>query len=303
MNKQDKKYWHEIVLRIPSPWAEALPSFLEDMGGLGCWLDDSIGEERVKMRAYFPEQTWNNDLHARLEACLKNCQIAFPWTSPDWSLDVHLIEEEDWASKWLPFFKPIQVGPVWIRPSFAQISLAPGEQEIVLDPGQAFGTGNHETTQLCMEAIFRLHGALNDKDDNAHILDLGTGSGILSMFAARLGFTNILALDCDPAAVEVANENVQLNGLVHAIRVEATPISDVQDRFPLLIANLTTEVLRALAPELKKHVAKEGWLVVSGLLATDADALAEEFCASGFNLENKASRNEWACLVLRANRT
>jgi ribosomal protein L11 methyltransferase len=159
-------------------------------------------------------------------------------------LHIGLIDEEDWASKWLPFFQPLKIGSVWIRPSTKSVRLSESEQEIILDPGQAFGTGHHESTQLCLESMLLLRPFL---EDGTPILDLGTGSGILAMFAAKIGFRNVVALDVDES------------------------LESTEERFGLILANLSASLLQNLAEELRLHLDKDGWLVAGGFLSGETN--------------------------------
>jgi ribosomal protein L11 methyltransferase len=186
---------------------------------------------------------------------------------------------------------------VWIRPSAKSVLLAAGEQEIVVDPGEAFGTGHHESTQLCLESIFLLRPFLEDK---ASVLDLGTGSGILAMFAAKVGLRNILALDIDSVAIETALRNITTNGLENFIRVSNDTLRSVTKRFHLILANLSVSLLQNLAEELTLHLETDGRLVAAGFLAGETDELLRSFCAKGLYFTHKKNKNDWVCLILRS---
>jgi ribosomal protein L11 methyltransferase len=282
---------------IPRFWNEVLPHFLEEMDFSGHWLDEEKRPpHRLVLRTYLPEGLWESTMGAQLEAYLRELSFIFPPSAQEAEVHVRLIDEEDWASKWLSFFQPFRIGPVWIRPSQKKIELAAGEQEIVLDPGEAFGTGYHESTQLCLESILLLRPSL---ENEASVLDLGTGSGILAMFAAKVGLKNILALDTDPVAVETAMRNVTTNRLEHCIRVSHEPLESIRKRFKLILANLSASLHQSLAEELRLHLEKDGWLVAGGLLTGESDALTRSFHAKGLELIHQKTKNEWECLICR----
>jgi ribosomal protein L11 methyltransferase len=292
-----KRQWREIHLLAPRPWDEILPSFLEEKGYSGLWIDEEEGAPgRLLLRAYMDEDAWTPEAYQELEAYLKELSLILPSDARDMALSSRVIEEEDWAAQWLPFFRPLRIGPVWIRPGEKPVKLSAGEQEIVIDPGEAFGTGHHETTQLCLEQVLKLRLVLTE---NSPVLDLGTGSGILAMFAARLGFKNVLALDTDPAAVAVAAENVAKNGLDNIVRVSGVAIQGVESRFSLILANLTASIHRQLFKEMVSRLDDEGWLVLSGLLREESESVARLFLTSGLRLVHESPKNDWTCLSLQ----
>lgn len=270
---------------------------MEEKGFSGLWLDEE-GEapHRLLLRAYLREELWEPCILEQLMVQLRELSCIFPASPHEAELSMCVIEEEDWASNWLPFFQPLKIGSVWIRPRLKRVRLSPGEQEIILDPGQAFGTGHHECTQLCLEAILLLRPSL---EDDASVLDLGTGSGILAMFAAKAGFRNILALDIDPVAVETALRNISANGLERFIQVSSEPLKSIRKPFKLILANLSAPLLNNLADEIRIHLESDGWLVVAGFLTGETDALLQSFYAKGLELAHQEIKNDWECLVLK----
>jgi len=292
-----EKRWYEISFLVPDPWTEILPAFLQERGFSSLWIDSEKRPPfRSIMRAYILEQAWTSSLEKQLHGCLKEVSSLFSEQSEEAEIQKRVIREEDWASKWLPFFKPLKIGPVWIRPSTKTVELANGEREIVLDPGQAFGTGHHETTQLCLESMLRLRSSL---EANASILDLGTGSGILAMFAATLGFKDILALDVDPVAVETARQNVSANRLSPFVEVDGVPLGSVEKRFALILANLSAPVFNIVCYQVTAHVETQGWLVVSGILADESNGVKRLWTSRGLDLVDETSKNEWVCMVFK----
>ena len=293
---RDAKKWREITLLVPDLWDEILPEFLEEQGFSGLWLDrEEVPPHRLLLRAYVDETTWKPEQQERIESHLRELSHAFPTDLQPIAFETRVIEEEDWAAKWLPFFEPLKIGPVWIRPSLRSVDVGIGEKEIVLDPGQAFGTGHHETTQLCMKALLEIGPSL---EEEAPVLDLGTGTGILAMFAACLGLKNILALDNDPAAVEVARQNVARNGLEHVVRVGDQPIQFTGSRFRLILANLTATLHKELVEEMLNHLEKGGLLVLGGILTGESQGVSRTFSRKGLKLVRENTQDDWACLIL-----
>jgi ribosomal protein L11 methyltransferase len=293
----DKPRWHEITLRVPHPWHEVLPYFLEEIGCSGLWLDEEEKPpKRLILRAYLPEGLWEPNVQEELLDHIKALPGIFPESPQKAELSIRLIDEEDWASKWLPFFRPLKIGSVWIRPSQRSFPLSGGEQEIILDPGQAFGTGHHESTQLCLESILLVRPLLADE---TAVLDLGTGSGILAMFAAKVGLRNILALDTDPLAVETAFRNFTTNGLENVIQVRNESLESTRKRFGLILANLSASLHQNLAEEISLHLNRDGRLVAGGFLADEAEVLIRSFRARGLELTHQNVKNDWGCLIFQ----
>jgi ribosomal protein L11 methyltransferase len=292
-----KQRWREITLVVPHLWNEVLPYFLQEMGFSGLWLDEEGKPPyRLVLRTYLREELWEPYMHEQLEAHLRELSCIFRAGPRDGELGMRVVDEEDWASKWLPFFQPLKIGSVWIRPSAKCVPLAAGEREIILDPGEAFGTGHHESTQLCLESLLLLRPLL---EDEASVLDLGTGSAILAMFAAKVGLRNILALDTDPVAVETALKNITINRLENFIRVSNDILRSIRKRFRLILANLSAPLLQDLAEELRLHLETNGWLVAAGFLTSETEALLRSFYAKGLEVTHQKKKNDWVSLILK----
>lgn len=194
---------------------------------------------------------------------------------------------DDWSQRWREFHRPVVIGdrltvrPPWEPPSTSSIDL-------VIDPGRAFGTGAHATTRLCLELLLSLSGS------RGAFVDLGCGSGVLAIAAARLGYEPVIALDNDPASVEATAENAAANGVSLEVRrfdlrSEDVPAADT------VMANLLGPLLRAWAPRLAAPPAR---LIASGLLVTEADGIAEAFAAAGLRETRRREAGEWGALVL-----
>jgi ribosomal protein L11 methyltransferase len=184
----------------------------------------------------------------------------------------------DWRDRWKAFHQPVRVGPIWIGPSWEE---RPADATaVVIDPARAFGTGGHPTTQLCVELLLEL--------DRGSLVDLGCGSGVLSVVAAKTGFAPVLAFDSDEQAVEATRANAAANGVdVDATRADVLghdlPASDVA------LANITRPTLEAVAPRLRSR-----WLVGSGYLPTDGSELET------FRHVRRVTRDSWAADLYEA---
>lgn len=221
----------------------------------------------------------------------------------DWMIgeaEVRELADQDWRDSYKAHFRAWEFGrlhwvPIWERESFV---LPPGHAVIWLDPGLAFGTGNHETTRLCCE---RLVAFAQERGRSAVVIDAGCGSGILALSAAKLGFTQVSGFDNDPEAVRVSEENAELNGLSGRVAfTTADLVSGLAGRrADLLLANIQADVLMTFARGFVSAVSPGGQLVLSGILASENNRVRETFAAAapGWKIDSRLM-GEWSDLVL-----
>lgn len=210
------------------------------------------------------------------------------------------VPEAEWRDAYKRYFRPTRLTrQLVVVPSWTTYQAEPGDLEIHIDPGQAFGTGAHATTRLVLEALQRLADAGLAPQA---ILDFGTGSGILSLAAALLfESAAITAIDCDPLAVAAARENAERNGVAGRVAVSATPIDEVEIEPDLVVANIQRQVLIPAAPALTRLAVPEARAILSGLLADQLDEVTEVYEARGWTLERRALDERdpsWGLLVL-----
>jgi ribosomal protein L11 methyltransferase len=201
---------------------------------------------------------------------------------------------DDWADRWRDFHEPTVLagGRVVIRPDW-HTSPEPGALDVVIDPGQAFGTGAHPTTRMCVELLVKL--ADQGKASGA-IADLGTGSAVLAIVAAKLGWSPVLGVDHELPAIKAAGENAAANGVeisFERINLRAEPAPPA----PTVVANLTAPVLRDVAANLAEA---PGRLVLSGLLTEEAEAVGNEFARHGLTQAERLDSGDWSALLLTA---
>jgi ribosomal protein L11 methyltransferase len=259
----------------------------------------------VMLRTYLPLDEQAEEQRQRIEQALWH----LGQLRPVGKLQVRVLEEQDWANAWKQFYTVQRIGEhTVIVPSWLEYTPQPGDVVLHLDPGMAFGTGLHPTTQLCLRLLERF--ARSD----ARMLDLGTGSGILSIAAARQGSTPVLALDNDPVAVDVARENISRNGVSSEIHTAlstagrgdlhpwladetAAPDIPVRPPFDLIVANIIAAVLIDLSNDLAALLAPGGILISSGIILERADEVSLAFAAAGLNQRERHVEGEWVALV------
>jgi ribosomal protein L11 methyltransferase len=198
---------------------------------------------------------------------------------------------DDWAERWKRFYFPVLVaGRLYVRPPWEEPAHRGGVEEVVIDPGGAFGTGTHHTTRMCLELLLEAPGS-------GSFCDLGCGSGVLAIAAAKLGFDPVMGIDADRAAVAEADRNARANyvelELRHAdLRRELVPVADV------VAANLTAGLLKAVARSWAEQGTRPGVAIMSGLLREEADEAATELAAAGLEERRRLVSGEWAALLV-----
>ncbi len=287
--------WFELTVSSPPVLAEAVAEIFRRHVPAGVTIEEPIeplGPERgfrvvegpVLVRAYVP----SSELGAVVVSRLRD-EFA---RLPEVELVARPLYERDWQASWREFFGVVRTGsPVTVVPTWVEHVPAPGEVVIRLDPGQAFGTGHHETTRLCLAA---LAAAVRP---GYRVLDVGTGSGILAIAAAKLGARAVDACDIDPVAVDVARANAAANGVSGAVRVALGSIAEAVDgTYDVAVANINTEADIALAPALAAALVPGGVAIVSGFLAADTTAVRAALQRAGLTPTAMRHEGEWGLL-------
>jgi len=205
--------------------------------------------------------------------------------------------EDGWRDRWKAWFEPVEISPrLALTLPWRELPPVVGREVIVIEPGMAFGTGQHETTRLCLEGIDGLAaaGALP-----ARVLDVGCGTGVLAIAAARLGAVEVLGIDNDPQAVAAARDNLAPNGVEGRVTFATTPIEAVEGRFGLVVANIMAHVLIALGEAIRARVAPGGSLHLSGVLVEQEAEVRGAYEALGLTHLQTAVDNGWVRVDLR----
>lgn len=284
--------WLEVSVQADGEAAEAVSEVFNGYcrGGAAVCIDCSL--ELATVKAYLPLD--DGEGRRRLEEALWHLSQIYPIPAPQF----RELAEEDWAAAWKEHYPVMRIGRrIVVKPPWLEHS--PGSEEVLieLDPGMAFGTGLHPTTQMCLAELEECLRA------GVRVLDLGTGSGILAIAAAKLGAAEVLALDIDPIAVEVAQANVIANSVECIVKVQlgSSRILDLEPwTFDLMTVNILAEVIVALLKEgLLSHLERHGLIIAGGIIETKEPEVAAALQGAGLAITGRRQEKDWVTLVGR----
>ncbi len=301
--------WIEVAITVDGEGAEAVAELLEryghqgvaiEQGGydLDLWEDESPPAQQLVVKAYLPADEAAHDKQEQIRQALGYMNMALPIPAPTFKT----VYETDWAEAWKAHYKPLRIGRrVYIRPSWLEATDST-ETDIViaLDPGMAFGTGTHPSTQLCLMASESLLEARPFVD----VLDLGCGSGILAIAAAKLGAGKILAIDIDEIAVDVTKQNTLYNGVSDQITVQTGSLESLLHaarRFDLALVNILAKVIiQMCAQGLGQIIRPQGVAVFGGIILEQADEVEAALRQTGLTPYARRTLGDW--VVIEAQR-
>lgn len=282
----------EIFGRVATGGVSVEPGFELEDEGLAARVDPA---RPVTVRGYVPARDPGSAEEAAAIADTALGRLRAFDLRPIGPLATRLVHESDWAEAWKTHFPVLRIGRrLVIRPSWRRHRARPGEVVLALDPGMAFGTGLHPTTRLCLAAIERVA----DSDGlGSRVLDVGSGSGILSIAAALLGADHVLAVDTDPIAIELTVANADRNGLAKRIIAREGSLPSGEALFDVVVANLVASILIELAPVLARELVPGGRLVASGIFSDREAEVAEALRASGLIVRDRDLDGDWVALT------
>lgn len=292
--------WWEVSVRVDGEAAEAVAEFLsrelEPTSGAGSVVIEVGGynergelvDPTVTVKAYLPADEASQERLRRIEEGIWHLGQIYPIPEPT----VKSLTEADWTEAWKSQFHPLRVGQhMVIKPSWAEWTPQPEDIIVEIDPGMAFGTGLHPTTRLCLALLERY------LRPGAIMLDQGTGTGILSIAAVKLGAAHVDAVDVDLAAVRATEENAALNGVADRITV-IHGSSPPEGPYSLIACNILAPIIIQLLDQgLSERLIPGGVLIASGILDTQAEAVIAALTSSGLALIDRAAEGDWVALV------
>ena len=277
-----------LTVELPEDQSESAQATLHEAGAMGLEVRDSEAPPMPGVRrpqpgeaiviAYFEEQDTAEEARAQVAEEFPGARL--------------LLEEkpqQDWSNEWKALIKSVEVGRLWVGPPWATDSAPKDKVRVVIEPKMAFGTGDHPTTSLCLEAI----DAYMATHPGARVLDVGTGTGVLAIAAKKLGAGRVVGTDNDEMSVVLARENAEVNGTPE-LELSGKDLSSLQGPFELVVANILANTLIELAPLLAAHVKDR--LVLSGVLAPQKADVEAAYRAQGLVPEPGAAQGEWVRL-------
>lgn len=295
--------WKALKIRVKRRYIDSLSGFLYPRGCIGISYDETTIDENSTL----PEQKEDDltDVTAYFSSSSDSRKVAkelrdfvsgLPRMDGSYAIESVEVQDFGWADKWKEFFSPIRIGrSITVTPSWEKRRASGGETVLVIDPGEAFGTGSHETTRLCIELIEReFEKSLPEK-----CLDIGCGTGILGILMAMLGAREVLGIDIDSKAVVAANENSRVNGTETTFRAIDRPIDTIREHFDFLSANIIAESLISMKEEIFSLLTAGGRAVLSGILIDKTEWLTDEFHRTGLNLIETSFLGTWSAVTLK----
>lgn len=272
----------ELVLSVPDRYHEFLIAELSDLDF------DSFVEDDDRVTAYAPASRWNQVRREAVERWLRGHGL------PD-QFDERIVADENWNARWEETIQPLAVGRFLIRPTWSATPPEHADKVLLeIDPKMSFGTGYHESTRLALGFI---PGLVRGGE---RVLDAGTGTGVLAIAALKLGAASALGFDIDPWAQTNATENALLNGVADCFEIREGSLDLVTETdFDLVFANINRNVLLELTPVFAERLARDGRLVLAGLLKSDRETMLAVTERAGLAVEAEATEGEWWGVVLK----
>jgi len=306
--------WIEVTVLTSSEATEAVAGFLyncdvegvsiEDVAdvefkkenlGFADFINESVLtiEEGAMVKGYFKDsENFMNTLNYIKESVDKLGEFGFD--KGEGIVTYHKVNEDDWANNWKQYYKPAKVGEhIVVKPTWEDYEEKPGEVVVELDPGMAFGTGTHETTRMCIKALEK-----KVKKDTT-VFDIGTGSGILSIAAAKLGAKHVVGVDLDPVAVESAKKNLEFNKVNNIEILYGDLMEVVEGKANIVVANILADIIMFLSEGVRAFIEDEGYFIASGILNTQRDKVADKLKALDFIIEEVMEDGEWICIIAK----
>lgn len=306
--------WIEVVVKTTSENEELVTELLYKYGATGLAIEDPndiiafskeerdwdfIDPELVKydydgilMKAYYDAEDGVLDTIELIKDEIQRYPL-MKGLGPLGEISISEVDDQGWADNWKKFFRTIIINDkIIIKPSWEDYQEKEGDILIELDPGMAFGTGSHETTMMCTEAL--------DKYlmDGMTVFDVGCGSGILAIVAAKLGAKKVIAVDLDETCVKVSQENVMNNHVSELVDVrEGNLLDSIQGKADIVVANIIAEIIVDMTKDLHNYLNKDGIFICSGIISEKINMVKEALIQNGFTILKVKESNGWSCII------
>ena len=309
--------WIEVTIKTTTEAVEAITNILDDLRTGGVMIEDPkdfffqkkneldwdyIEEEvfnkrnsdGVLIKTYISEERNVMELVETIKQKV-SALTGFGIDIGEGSVSLGQVNEEDWANEWKKYYKPTKIGEkLVVKPTWEDYEVQDGDLVIELDPGMAFGTGTHETTTMCMRELEKY------VTEDSKVFDIGCGSGILAIAAAKLGAKDVIAVDLDEVAVKVAAENVAHNHVQDSVKVlHGNLIDVVSDKADVVVANIIADIIKILAKDVHSCMKEDAVFISSGIIHAKVNEVKESLIENGFEIIEVKTLGEWNAIVAK----
>ena len=309
--------WIEVTIKTTTEAVEAITNILDDLRTGGVMIEDPkdfffqkkneldwdyVEEEvfnkrnieGVLIKTYISEERNVMELVEIIKQKV-SALTGFGIDIGEGSVSLGQVNEEDWANEWKKYYKPTKIGEkLVVKPTWEDYEVQSGDLVIELDPGMAFGTGTHETTTMCMRELEKY------VTEDSKVFDIGCGSGILAIAAAKLGAKDVIAVDLDEVAVKVAAENVVHNHVQDSVQVlHGNLIDVVSDKADIVVANIIADIIKILARDVHSCMKEDAVFISSGIIHAKVNEVKESLIENGFEIIEVKTLGEWNAIVAK----
>lgn len=303
--------WLEISVKTNSNAVDTVSEILTRFGANGVSIEDKINfdkdfgeinwdyvdesaisnDENAWVRAYYHEDTDIGSTIQNIDEALKKAGEHLE--IGEYDINSKFVDQEDWQNEWKKYYKPVKIGKsIIIKPSWEDIETKDGEIIVELDPGMAFGTGTHESTKMCIGLLEKYIRKGNK------LLDIGCGSGILSILGAKLGCEKILGIDIDSLAVKTSLENFRINNVQNTASAQKAIINDLAEyKYDVVVANIAADVIMDITPKVFKFLKENGFFIVSGIIKERKEEIIKILTDNHFEIKEISNMGEWVAIA------
>ena len=303
----ERAKWLKFTVTTPPEFVEGLSNFLTELGAQGVFqeeletsalTDTPEPPSKDVLNAFIPSNASDQSLIASLTTYINSLSDLFPDLERP-HLATEIVVDPDWEEQWKKYFKPLRVTrSIVIKPTWERYQATSRDTVIDIDPGMAFGTGQHPSTWMCLEAMEEI--LLKDRSFREwRVLDVGTGTGILGIAAAKLGAKSVMCVDIDPRAVEIAHQNVAVNRVGDRVVIVNSDVVKIKGTFELIAANLTADALVKIKSHLVKMMEPGGYLIISGIIEQNRKDIEKAFLKDKLTTHRAITDKEWLSYVFK----
>lgn len=307
--------WTEVTVKTTTEAVEAISNILLEERCGGVMIEDpkdflfqkkneldwdyveeevfnKSNQDGVLIKTYIPEERNVLELVETIKAKI-SLLPSFGLDIGEGTVSLSDVNESDWANEWKKYYKPTKIGEkIVVKPTWEDYDMQEDDLIIELDPGMAFGTGTHETTSMCIRELEKY------VDESKRVFDIGCGSGILAIAAAKLGAKEVVAGDLDEVAVKVSKENCELNNVSDKVVVKHGSLFEVvEGKADVIVANIIADIIKILANDVSKFLSEDGVFISSGIIHAKIDEVVESLEKNGFEIVEIVKLGEWSAIV------